>query len=324
MEIVTEPDLKSAEHAVAFAQELRRILIAAHASDADMFKGMMRFDASISLRDKGSTVLNPRSEIKNLNSFKALEQALIYEEKRLRSLWKTEGGPLHHNITVGWLDDEGKTRLLRDKEEAADYRYFPEPDIPPMHFTRKDIQTLQKNLPPPPREQKEALIQLGLTHSEAQQLIDEPELRLRFDALVKHTNDAKRSSGMVLTQLQGFLNSAKKSIADAPSTEHLIQLIISIDKGTISANTGKEVLQKMVITGNAPLEIIKKEGLEQLTDDAALKIIIRNAITANPNAVDSYKKGKESALGAIVGWVMKESCGKADPRMVSAMLKKML
>lgn len=324
MEIVTEPDLQSAEHAVAFAQELRRILITAHASDADMFKGMMRFDASISLRNKGSDILNPRSEIKNLNSFKALEQALIYEEKRLRSLWEKEGGPLHHNITVGWLDDEGKTRLLRDKEEAADYRYFPEPDIPPLYFTRKDIEKLAHDLPPPPREQKESFIKMGLTNSEAQQLIDEPELRLRFDALVKHTKNAKRSSGMVLTQLRGFLNAAEKNIADSPSVEHLLELVLCIDKGTVSANTGKEILQKMVETDQSPLEIIRKEGLEQMADESALKQMIQKAIIANPEAVDSYKNGKVAALGAIVGWVMKESKGKADPRKVSEMLKKIL
>ncbi|MBI3336930.1 Asp-tRNA(Asn)/Glu-tRNA(Gln) amidotransferase subunit GatB [Candidatus Peregrinibacteria bacterium] len=324
MEIVTEPDLGSARHAVAFAQELRRMLIAAHASDADMFKGMMRFDASISLREKGSTVLNPRSEIKNLNSFKALEQALTYEEKRLRLVWEKEGGPLHHNITVGWLDDEGKTRLLRDKEEAADYRYFPEPDIPPMHFTRKDIQALQKDLPPPPREQKEALIKLGLTHSEARELIDEPQLRLRFDAIFKKTADAKRSSGIILTQLQGFLNAAEKNVADAPPLEHLLELVEHIDNGTVSANTGKEILQKMVETGKPPSAIIKSEGLENITDDRALEAIIQQAIAANPQAIDSLKKGKEAALGAIVGWVMKESKGKADPRKVSDLLKKIL
>ncbi|MEK7218722.1 MAG: Asp-tRNA(Asn)/Glu-tRNA(Gln) amidotransferase subunit GatB, partial [Patescibacteria group bacterium] len=145
MEIVTEPDLRSAAEAVAFAEELRRILIAVGASDADMFKGMMRFDASISLREKGTESktpsqtpseaegkLNPRSEIKNLNSFKALERALTYEEQRLRELWAERKGPLQNDITVGWLDDEGRTRVLRDKETSMDYRYFPEPDIPPM------------------------------------------------------------------------------------------------------------------------------------------------------------------------------------------------
>lgn len=322
MEIVTEPDIKSADHAVAFAQELRRILIAANASDADMFKGMMRFDASISLREKGSITLNPRSEIKNLNSFKALEQALMYEEKRLRSLWEKEGGPLHHNITVGWLDDEGKTRLLRDKEEAADYRYFPEPDIPPLHFTRKDIETLAHDLPPPPREQKESLIKMGLTNSEAQQLIDEPELRLRFDALMQHTHDAKRTSGIILTQLQGFLNAAGKNISDAPSIDHLIELISHIDKGTISANAGKKILQNMVKSGRSPSDIIAKEGFEQIADDSALEQIVQNAMCANPQAIESYKKGKEAALGAVVGWVMKESKGKADPKKVNELLKR--
>ncbi|MDD5751821.1 MAG: Asp-tRNA(Asn)/Glu-tRNA(Gln) amidotransferase subunit GatB, partial [Candidatus Peribacteraceae bacterium] len=179
MEIVTEPDLQSAEDAVAFAQELRRILIAVGASDADMFKGMMRFDASISLKEKGTKKLNPRSEIKNLNSFKSLEKALQYEQKRLTKLWEKDGGPLKNDITVGWLDDEEKTRMLRDKETADDYRYCPEPDIPPLQFSATDIEAIRKELPPLPREEKKKLASLGLTESEAQQLNDDPELAQR-------------------------------------------------------------------------------------------------------------------------------------------------
>src|SRR3990167_2159543 len=162
MEIVTEPDLRSAEEAVAFSQELRRILIAVDASEADMFKGMMRFDASISLREKGPEKLNARSEIKNLNSFKSLEKALQYEEKRLRKLWEETGGPLKGNITVGWLDDEEKTKMLRDKETADDYRYFPEPDIPPFTFDIAYLDEVKKTLPVLQRAMKQHYLDLGL------------------------------------------------------------------------------------------------------------------------------------------------------------------
>ncbi|MCK5020514.1 MAG: Asp-tRNA(Asn)/Glu-tRNA(Gln) amidotransferase subunit GatB, partial [Candidatus Peribacteraceae bacterium] len=204
MEIVTEPDLRSAQEAVSFVKELRRILIAVNASDADMFKGMMRFDASISLREKGTEKLNPRSEIKNLNSFKALEKALKYEENRLRKEWDNNGGPIKNDITVGWQDDQEKTKMLRNKETANDYRYFPEPDIPPLHFTKEDIENLRKQLPSLPSERKKQYMDMKLDESMAMQIIDQPELQRIFDAVFKNTNDAKRASGLVLTQLVGF------------------------------------------------------------------------------------------------------------------------
>ena len=176
MEIVTEPDLRSKEEAVAFAEELRRILVAVNASEADMFKGMMRFDASISLREVGTKKLNPRSEIKNLNSFKALERALDYEEKRLRTLWEETKGPMKGDITVGWMDDEGKTRMLRSKETADDYRYFPEPDIPPLTMAPALLEEIRKSLPELPQQQKAKYVTLGLSQAEATLLIDQPEL----------------------------------------------------------------------------------------------------------------------------------------------------
>ncbi len=324
MEIVTEPDLTSAEDAVAFAQELRRILIAVGASDADMFKGMMRFDASISLKEKGSKKLNPRSEIKNLNSFKSLEKALLYEQKRLTKLWEKDGGPLKNDITVGWLDDEEKTRMLRDKETADDYRYFPEPDIPPLQFDAKDIEKVRKELPPLPREGKKKLASLGLTEAEAQQLNDDPALMERFSAVFRKTKDAKRASSIVITQLKGFLGALNKAVSEGPSADALLALVEAIDAGTISANAGKEVLETMVETGKSPNAIIKDAGMKQISDDAAIEALVEKALAANPEAVESFKKGKVAALGAIVGWVMKESKGQAAPGKVNEILRKKL
>jgi aspartyl-tRNA(Asn)/glutamyl-tRNA(Gln) amidotransferase subunit B len=324
MEIVTEPDLRSPEEAVAFAQELRRILIAMNASDADMFKGMMRFDASISLREKGSKELNPRSEIKNLNSFKSLERALKYEERRLTDEWEKCGGPLPNDITVGWLDDEEKTKVLRDKETADDYRYFPEPDIPPLQFTKEDIENIRKELPPLPRERKQQYLDLGLDDALAVQLIDQPELQRIFDAVYEKTKDTKRTSGLVLTQLLGFLRAEEKELSDAPNAESITELVEKIDDGTISANAGKDVLEKMVQTGKSASEIIEEEGMQQISDNSTIEELVQKAIDANPQAIESYKKGKEAALGAIVGWVMKESKGQANPAKVNEILKKKL
>lgn len=324
MEIVTEPDLRSSDEAVAFAQALRRIVIAVNASEADMFKGMMRFDASISLREKGTKELNPRSEIKNLNSFKALEKALQYEEKRLRTEWEKTGGPLKGNITVGWMDDEEKTRMLRDKETADDYRYFPEPDIPPLEFDVAELAEVKKKLPKLPRQLKEHYKSLGLDEKQSTQLIDEPELRSIFDAVYEKTNDGKRASSLVLTQLLGNLNAAEKMISDAPKASAIVELIEKIDDGTISANAGKEVLAKMVSTGKSASEIIAAEGMQQISDDSAIEALVDAALAANPQALESFRQGKEAALGAIVGAVMKASKGQANPAKVQEILKKKL
>ncbi|MDD5739549.1 MAG: Asp-tRNA(Asn)/Glu-tRNA(Gln) amidotransferase subunit GatB [Candidatus Peribacteraceae bacterium] len=322
MEIVTEPDLKSAEDAVAFAQELRRILISVGASDADMFKGMMRFDASISLKEKGTTKLNPRSEIKNLNSFKALEKALQYEEKRLRDLWEKDKGPLPHDITVGWVDGEEKTQMLRDKETAGDYRYFPEPDLPPLSFDAGELKKIQAALPPLPRAEKKKLSDLGLTDAEAEQLNADPDLKKLYEAVLERLKDPKRASGIVITQLTGFLKAAGKTVRQGPGTQAMLDLVDAIENGKISGSKGKEVLGKMVETGKSAPEIIAEEGLSQITDESALASLVEKAIAANPKAVESFKNGKTQALGAIVGWVMKETKGQASPEKVNEILRK--
>ena len=324
MEIVTEPDLRSSKDASSFAQELRKILIAANASDADMFKGMMRFDASISLREKGTEKLNPRSEIKNLNSFKALEKALEYEEKRLRKLWEETGSPLPNDITVGWLDDEEKTRLLRDKESATDYRYFPEPDIPPLKFTKADIEALSATLPKLPRELKAEYTAAGLDEKQANQIIDEPVLQTLFGAVYETTKDAKRSASMVLTQMMGFINSHEKTMDDAPSVEHILELVEAISSNEISANTGKQVLEEMVTSGQGAKDIIEAKGLKQISDTGAIEAMVTEAIAANQKAVEDYKAGNEKALGAIVGAVMKLSKGQANPGLVNELIKEQL
>lgn len=321
MEIVTEPDLRSAEEAVAFAQELRRILLAVGSSDADMFKGMMRFDASISLREKGTDKLNPRSEIKNLNSFKALENALRYEEKRLREEWDKTDGPLSGSVTVGWVDDEQRTRLLRDKENAQDYRYFPEPDLPPLSFTADAIVAAKSALPELPRAARERYVSLGLEAAQAMQLLDDSSLRAIFDAVHAKTNDAKRASGLVLTQLQGALKEKDITAAEGPSADAILALVAAIDAGTISANAGKDVLKQMVDTGKSADAIIQEGGMRQISDDSALQAFVDQAIAANPQAIADIKAGKQAAMGALVGWIMKQTKGQANPTKVNQLLQ---
>jgi aspartyl-tRNA(Asn)/glutamyl-tRNA(Gln) amidotransferase subunit B len=319
MEIVTEPDLRSARQASCFAEELRRILIASSSSEADMFKGMMRFDASISLRPKGDTKLYPRVEIKNLNSFKALEKAITYQEKVLREQWEAGKAPTGE-VTVGWIDDEEKTHVLRDKESAADYRYFPEPDIPPLELSDAFVASVTAAMEKLPSEQKEEYTALGLTEAEATVLVDSAPLKERFDAVYAVTKDGKRASSIVLSQLGGFLNAAGKTVDEAPSKEALAGLAEAMKKGTISVNTGKSVLEKMVETGKSADAIIKEEGLGQVSDDSTLKKMVEDAVKANPDAIESYKKGKTQAIGAIVGTVMKQTKGQADAKKVNDLL----
>ncbi|MEK7590696.1 MAG: Asp-tRNA(Asn)/Glu-tRNA(Gln) amidotransferase subunit GatB [Patescibacteria group bacterium] len=322
MEIVTEPDLRSSEEAVAFAEELRRMLIAVDASEADMFKGMMRFDASISLREVGSEKLNPRSEIKNLNSFKALERALQYEEKRLRGLWEEQKGPLKGDITVGWMDDDGKTRLLRDKESADDYRYFPEPDIPPLVLEKDFVEEIRKGLSLLPGERKKNYIDLGLSQAEATLLVDQPALCETFEAVLTKTDDAKRASSIVLTQLLGFLNAHGKSINEGPGSKEILELLSFVDDGTISGNAAKEVMEAMVTTGKSASSIIEAKDMKQISDTGALEALVEKAVAANPKAIESFRAGKQAALGTIVGWIMKETKGQANPTKVNEILLK--
>ncbi len=323
MEIVTEPDLRSSKAASAFVEELRRILINAGSSEADMFKGMMRFDASISLRPKGDTKLYPRVEIKNLNSFKSLEKALKYQERVLTKLWE-EGKAPTGEVTVGWIDDEEKTQMLREKESAADYRYFPEPDIPPLELSDAFIASVTSAMEKLPSEMKEEYTAAGLTQAEATMLVDSEPLRNRFDAVRTTLGDAKRASSIVLTQLPGFLTKHKKTVTEAPNAEALVELAQCMQSGKISNNAGKDVLEKMVITGTSAAAIIQAEGMGQVSDDATLKKFVEEAVKANPEAIESYKKGKTQALGAIVGAVMKQTKGQADAKRVHELVLAMI
>lgn len=321
MEIVTEPELHSPDDAVAFAQELRRILIATDSSEADMYKGMMRFDASVSLRREGETVLNPRVEIKNLNSFKSLERALTYQIALLKKQWK-EGKQPQSEVTVGWIDDRGTTVLLREKESAADYRYFPEPDIPPLVLSDAFLEGVTSALTVLPSERKQQYLSLGLTEAEAIILVDDAAVRTLFDAVFSETNDAKRASSLVLTQLVGFLKERGKTVAEGPPPADVVFIAKAIVSGHISTNAGKEVLQALIDGAGDPKNIIKERGLAQVSDESAILALVDQAIAAHPQAIEAYKAGKTSALGPIVGWVMKQSKGAANPGMVSTLLTK--
>ncbi|MCF7830475.1 Asp-tRNA(Asn)/Glu-tRNA(Gln) amidotransferase subunit GatB [Candidatus Gracilibacteria bacterium] len=320
IEIVTEPDLRSPEEAKVFAQEIQKILRFVGASSADMEKGMMRFDASISIRPQGKDKLNPRAEIKNLNSFVSLFKALNYEFKRQKKLWEQKK-PLEGEVTMGWLDDEEKTVLLRDKESAHDYRYFPEPDLPPVTISEEEIKEIEESIPELPlsklhRYKKE----LGLTEAEALKLAEDPRLSEFFEKSAELSKKPKKAANLILSVI--LADSAWYQTLVTP--EHVADVLLLIEKGAVSSTGGKEILSASMDKGKSAKDLMKELGVEQMSDVGELENLVKEVIDGNPDSVTAYKNGKDNALQFLMGQVMKASGGSANPPLVLEMLKKEL
>lgn len=326
MEIVTDPDLRSAEDAKVLAETVQKILRYLGSSQCDMEKGMMRFDASVSLRPVGESKLYPRAEIKNLNSFRSLESAIRYEVGRQKKLWDA-GTPLDHEQTVGWDDERGTTEVMRTKESAADYRYFPEPDIPPIVLTDEQINAWKAEIPELPLVKYERFMeQFGLNDFEATFYTDDRSLADLFESTATESGNAKAANSFVGTILMKQLKDAGIEVTDSPVTKrHLVELIQLVDKGAISNNVAKStVFEAMMKDGRMPSEIIETEGLAQVSDSGAIEALCQQVIEAHPAIVEDVKGGKLKAMGALVGFVMKESKGQANPQMVNDILQKIL
>ncbi|MFH1546339.1 MAG: Asp-tRNA(Asn)/Glu-tRNA(Gln) amidotransferase subunit GatB [Patescibacteria group bacterium] len=325
MEIVSEPDLRSAEEAKIYAEEIQKILQFVGSSNADLFKGEMRFDASVSLREVGREELNARAEIKNLNSFKALESAIAFEIERQKKLWK-EGKIPEKDTTVGWDDEKGETYLMREKESASDYRYFPEPDIPPLKLPQKQIEEWRKDLPELPLAKRERFVkQLGITDDDARNLTESKNLADYFEKVVEISGDAKKSAAWILSELLARMKEDELKIEEQKiSAENLGNLVKKIASGEISGKIGKEIFPAMWERGEAVEEIIEAKCLKQISDSGEIEKFVEEAIAANAETVADFRNGKERALGRIVGEVMKLSKGQANPEMVNALLRKKL
>ena len=326
MEIVSEPDMRNAKEAGAYARAMQAILRSVDASNADMEKGMMRFDASVSIRPKGDEKLYPRAEIKNLNSFRSLESAIAYEINRQIGLWE-DGNPQSKEITVGWTDAKGKTYFLRDKEGADDYRYFPEPDLPPINVTADFIDAMKKELPELPSEKRERyLSEYGMSEAEALLVSNDTELADYFEQVVQASGDAKRSLTFVLTILLGFLKKNGLEVHESPvSAENLAKLVKLVADGKISLNIAKgEVFEEMFETGKDAEAIVKAKGLEKMSDEGELEKICQEVIDENPQSIEDYKSGKEAAFFFLVGQVMKKTKGQADAKVATDILKKLV
>lgn len=325
MEIVSYPDLRGSKEARAYAETIQQILRYCGSSSCDMEKGMMRFDASVSMRPVGDEKLYPRAEIKNLNSFRSLEAAIEYEIKRHTKLWEA-GTPPPSEQTVGWDDDRGTTEVLREKESAADYRYFPEPDLPPVEINETQLAEWRKEVPESPMQKYERFLEKGLGEAEARFLSDEPLLARYFEEVAEKSGNYKTASSFVGTILVKRLKDEGKWIEDSPiSAAQLVELIQLIDQGTISNNVAKTtVFDEMMKSGKNPKQIVEEQGLVQKSDAGEIEKWCQAAIAANPQAAADVKAGTMKALGSLVGMAMKESKGQANPKMVNEVLLKLL
>lgn len=326
MEIVSDPDMRSPEEAVAYAKAIQQILRYTGSSDADMEKGMMRFDASISIRPQGEQKLYPRAEIKNLNSFRSLEIAIRYEVERQKKLW-TDGNPLEQNITVGYDDIAGNTYFMRNKEGSDEYRYFPEPDLPPVQLEDAFIEKLRAEIPEmPERKYLRYLSEFGLSGAEALFLIEDRDLAVYFDQVVEKSGDAKKSGSFVLSILVGRLKKDGKTIGDCKiSAEQLAALIKLVNDGQTSMNIAKgEVFEEMYLNGLDPALVIEQKGLKSISNSEELEKICQQVVAENPKSVQDYLGGKDNAFKALVGQVMKATKGQANPQIANEILIKIL
>jgi len=325
-ECVSEPDLSSPEEAYAYLTQLKTLLQYLDVSDCDMEKGSLRCDANISLRPIGHTKLGTRAEIKNLNSFKAVKESLHYEIKRQMEVLNTEGRVVQE--TRLWNDELGLTKPMRSKEQAHDYRYFPEPDLVPLNLSNDYIHDLRQQLPELPDQKKERLItRYKLTDYDAGVLIGDKALAHYFESAVEQASPdiAKPICNWMTTELLGRLNASSKTIESSPiSPQHLAKLVLLVQKGTISGKTAKDVFSEMFETQQDPEQIVKAKGLLQIGDESTILKWCEEAIAEMPKAVAEYKGGKERAIGSIMGLVMKKSKGTANAQVVNQLLQKKL
>ncbi len=327
MEIVTEPDMYSIEEASLLAQEVQKIMRYCDSSNVDMEKGEMRFDLNVSLKEKGSTQLGVKVETKNLNSFQALEKAAEFEIRRQAEL--LESGQEIEQQTRGWSEEKGKTLLQRSKEEALDYRYFPEPDIPPIKLTQKEIDLQKSQLPILPLEVKKTLkSEYNIEAEELSILSDTKPMSDFFLEAIKIGKDPKTTTSFITTILMKHLKEDGLEInspENKVTAQMLGELVQLIQDGTISNNVAKTtVFEEMYKTGKSPQTIVDEKGLKQVSDTAAIEEFCQKAILALPQAAEDVKNGQMKAIGALVGFVMKESKGQANPALVNKTLVKLL
>lgn len=321
IEIVSEPDMRSAEEARAYMENLKAILEYTDVCDCKMQEGSLRCDANISIMPLGAKEFGTRAEIKNLNSFRALVRAIDYEVARQKEILEDGGHVVQETRT--WDDANGVTLSMRSKEEAHDYRYFPEPDLVPVQLDDAWIERVQSELPELPAARQARLMrEHGLPEYDASQIVSVKAMAEYFDEAVKTAKDAKGVSNWLLGDVSAYLNSEGVAIGDFKITPaNLAELVNLIKEGVLSSKLAKKVFAEMLKENESPKALVKKLGLEQVSDEGAIAALVDEVIAANPQSVADYKAGKERAIGFLVGQIMKKSKGKANPGMVQKLLK---
>lgn len=326
IEIVTEPDMRSPEEAIAFLRKLKAMLEYGGISDCRMEQGSLRCDANISLRREGQTTLNTKVELKNLNSFKELQKALRREEERQRELYSIGEEYEIKQETRRWDSQKGITVPMRSKEDSHDYRYFPEPDLPPVILNDARIQDLREALPEMPAEKKKRFRELyGLSEKEIDIIVEDKVLSDYYEALTALGTNPKTATNWILGGMLKLLNEKGLGSDQIPiQAEELFKLTKIIAEGKISITAGQEVFREMFETGKSAEGIVKKRGLSQISDSEALEKIIEDICNDNPQSLSDYYSGKTQAAGFLMGQIMKASKGKANPQMTKILLEKRL
>ena len=320
IEIVSEPDIRSAEEAVAYMQTLKSILEYLNVCDCKMQEGSLRCDVNLSVRPVGQKEFGTRTETKNLNSFKAIQNSIEFEIKR--QIEEVENGGTIYQETRRWDDAKGIGYAMRSKEDAHDYRYFPEPDLAPIVLSDDYINNIKENLPEMPHVKKERYIQeFSLPEYDADILTSSIKSANFFEAANAICNNPKAVANWIMGDFARMLNEKEIEINESKVTpENLAELISLIDKGTISSKIAKQVFEDMFESGENAKDIVEKKGLVQMSDEGAIKAIVEKVVEANPQSVADYKAGKDRAIGFLVGQIMKETKGKANPQIVNKLL----
>jgi len=324
IEIVSEPDMRSPTEAADYLKRLHEILVYLEICDGNMEEGSFRCDANVSIRPMGQKEFGTRAELKNMNSFRNVQRALEYEVKRQQYL--VENGQKIVQETRLWDDAQGVTNAMRSKEEAHDYRYFPDPDLVPIMVDEAWIARIREELPELPLAKRERFVkEYQIPTYDAGVLTADKALALYYEDVVKLCGKPKQASNWVMGDVLRFLNEEKRDIRQCPITaQSLADMITLIEEGAISGKMAKDVIDDMYKTGKPPQDIIKEKGLVQITDEGELAKTITAIIEASPNQLKDYRDGKEKLFGFFVGQVMKATQGKANPQLVNDLLKKIL
>jgi aspartyl-tRNA(Asn)/glutamyl-tRNA(Gln) amidotransferase subunit B len=324
IEIVTRPDLRSPADAGEFFSRLRAILVAVAVNDGNMEEGSLRCDANVSVRPAGSDPLGVKTEIKNLNSFRHVQKALEFEIERHTGVLR-EGGNVVHETRL-WDTAAGRTVSMRSKEEAHDYRYFPEPDLPPLELDPQWIERIRLALPELPEATRQRFVsQYGLPGYDAALLTQSPELGRYFEATAAASRNPKAASNWIMGELTRKMNAFGTGIADVPVTpERLAGLIRLVDSGRISGSVAKTVFEQMYTSSESAEEIAESHGFGRIDDRSALEQVVREVIAAHAGPVAQYRAGKQQTFGFLVGQVMKATKGQANPSLANELMRRAL